>query len=216
MSFRTQSVWIGEMRPCVPELAFCAPCFHFCSVSTHEVFRKCIKNSLVLSLPCILPQDKLAKCTACYRFLTATDSSLPRQQMALKMPCQSSSCSSCWGWNWYRRFGLWVKKVDKQTKLTVGSGIREKCSHDKSIVRRMDKDGRQQREIKPTTRRNTHTHTNTGRIWSTLPAREEFDSAEKEWFFSPVQYLFSCIPLLNGCINFVYRAGFNQQLSLST
>lgn len=45
--------------------------------------------------------------------------------MALKMPSESSSCSPGWEQNWYRRFGLWVKKVDKQTELTVGSRIRE-------------------------------------------------------------------------------------------
>lgn len=45
--------------------------------------------------------------------------------MALKMPYESSSCSPYWEQNRYRRFGLWVKKVDKQTKLTVGSRIRE-------------------------------------------------------------------------------------------
>lgn len=45
--------------------------------------------------------------------------------MALKMPYKSSSCSPCWEQNWYRRFGLWVKKVDKQTEPTVVSRIRE-------------------------------------------------------------------------------------------
>ena len=59
--------------------------------------------------------------------------------MALKMPYESSSCSPCWEQNWYRRFGLWVKKVDKQTKLAVGSRIRGKCSPEISIVRRMDR-----------------------------------------------------------------------------
>lgn len=53
-------------------LQFALPVFISVLLALMRFSESEIKHSLVLSLPCILPQDKLAIYTACYRFLTAT------------------------------------------------------------------------------------------------------------------------------------------------
>lgn len=130
--------------------------------------------------------------------------------MALKMPPESPSCLSCWGENWYRRFGLWVKKVDKQTKLTVGRRIRENVLLGILLLGKWIKTDDSKKKW-------SQAHTQRG-IRSMLPANT---TGEEIWFigigelffffFSPGEVFVQLhLPLLKLCNSLVYRTIINS------
>lgn len=138
--------------------------------------------------------------------------------MALKMPYESSSCSPCWEQNRYRRFGLWVKKVDKQTKLAVGSRIRE------NVLLRFLLLEEWIRLLTITGNKGVHTHKKAKlqTCCQQIGQETKLGSAGMDRFvFYPLKsigsaciFFFSYFPLLKLYVNLVYRATIYSWFSL--